>query len=100
VSELGEIDLGNSEIKQIFMMVMNMARAIEVNTILCTQQFSEERLPEIILSNTPVKIAFKLPYKEDSKRIIGKKGAEDLLGQGDMVYTNEVDYWKMQGFHY
>ena len=101
ISELGELDLGNSEINKILTMVMQMSRAIEVNTILCTQQFSETRLPNEILSNTPAKIAFRLPYKEDSKRIIGKAGAEELLGQGDMLFTYRGDdWWRMQGFHY
>jgi S-DNA-T family DNA segregation ATPase FtsK/SpoIIIE len=99
VSELGEIGIENDEVQGTLVRVMQMARATEINTILCTQQPSEERLPKIVLSNTPVKIAFKLPYKEISERIIGKAGAEELLGQGDMIFTNEYEYWRMQGFH-
>jgi S-DNA-T family DNA segregation ATPase FtsK/SpoIIIE len=100
VSELGEVGLENEEIQNVLVSILMMARALEINAILCTQQIGEHRLPDSILKNTPVKLAFKLPYAEDSKRIIGKAGAEKLLGQGDMIYSNDVNYWRMQGFHY
>lgn len=100
ITELGEIGIENEKVQGVLMRYMQMSRAIEMNSIICTQQFSEESLLDSILSNCFVKLAFKLPYKKDSVRIISKAGAEELLGQGDMIFTNEVDYWRMQGFHF
>lgn len=100
VSELGEIGIEDAEIQGVFTNVLSTARATEINTILCTQQFSSMRLPSAILENIYTKLAFQLPYRETSEKVIGKAGAEELLGQGDAIFTNGSQYWRLQGFHF
>lgn len=100
VSELGELGVEDAEIQDVFTNVLSLSRATEINMILCTQQFSSMRLPSVILENIQTKLAFQLPYREVSKRLISKAGAEKLIGQGDGLFTDGSQYWRLQGFHF
>lgn len=99
VSEFGQLDFEDGRIKKLFAMVMSMARAIEINTVLCTQQPCERTLSDWLIDSIHSRIAFQLPYAAESVRVLGKTGAEELLGQGDMIYTDSENFWRLQGFH-
>ena len=100
ITELGEIGIENNDVVYKLVRFIQMARATEIQTVITTQQPSAEKLPKLILDNVGPRVAFKLPYKETSELIIGKPGAEELLGQGDMIYTDDgSQYVRMQGFH-
>lgn len=100
ITELGELGIEDGRTHSVLMRVISMARASGIATVITTQQPSAEKIPDTLLAGIPARIACKLPYRNDSQRIIGKAGAENLLGQGDMIYTNRIQHWHIQGFYY
>jgi S-DNA-T family DNA segregation ATPase FtsK/SpoIIIE len=65
--------------------VAQMASASGNHLILATQSPSVDVITGMIKANFPARIAFKVSQREDSKTILGRQGAEHLLGMGDML---------------
>jgi len=73
-----------------------LARAIGIHLIIATQRPSVNVITGIIKANFPARIAFRVTSKIDSRTILDSPGADQLIGRGDMLYTQGNDLTRIQ----
>ena len=73
-----------------------LARAIGIHLIIATQRPSVNVITGIIKANFPARIAFRVTSKIDSRTILDTQGADQLIGRGDMLYTQGNDVTRLQ----
>lgn len=89
VDELGDLMLQDKkEFIRLFAEISQIARATGIHMICATQRPSVDVLPGKIKVNFPSRISFRVTSSVDSKTIVHRKGAEGLLGRGDMMYLS------------
>ena len=79
--------VAGKEIELAVQRLAQMARAAGIHLIMATQRPSVDIITGTIKANFPTRISFKVTSKIDSRTILNEQGAEQLLGQGDMLYA-------------
>jgi len=92
VDEMSDLMLvAGKEMENYIQKLSQMARAAGIHIIMATQRPSVDVITGTIKANFPTRISFRVSSKIDSRTILGEQGAEQLLGNGDMLFMSSAN---------
>ena len=97
IDELADLMMtAGKEIENPIARLAQLARAIGIHLIVATQRPSVNVITGVIKANFPTRISFKVTSNMDSRTILDSKGAEQLVGMGDMLFSPGSDIIRLQ----
>ncbi|WP_185851899.1 DNA translocase FtsK 4TM domain-containing protein [Blattabacterium cuenoti] len=97
IDEFADLNMNNQkQIETYITRLAQLARAVGIHLIIATQRPSVDVITGLIKSNFTARIAFKVSSKIDSRTILDCTGAEQLVGKGDMLFSNRNELIRLQ----
>jgi len=98
IDELADLmAIAGNQVEEYIQRIAQKARAAGIHLIMATQRPSTDVIKGTVKANILTRIAFAVTSQVDSFTILDKSGAEELLGKGDMLYTDGVNEYRIQG---
>lgn len=98
IDELADLMMtAGKEVEQPIARLAQLARAVGIHLIVATQRPSVNVITGIIKANFPARLSFKVTSKIDSRTILDTGGAEQLVGMGDMLFSQGSEMVRLQG---
>jgi S-DNA-T family DNA segregation ATPase FtsK/SpoIIIE len=98
IDEMADLMMvAGKDIETTVMRLAQMARAAGIHVIMATQRPSVDVITGTIKANFPTRISFRVVSKFDSRTILQEQGAEQLLGQGDMLWQKDGRTTRVHG---
>ncbi len=99
IDEFGDLAISNSELTNIILRLAQKGRAAGIHLIIATQRPSVDVINGTVKANFPTKVVFKTAKEVDSRVVLDEKGAEKLLGKGDMLFAGDNGIERLQGYN-
>ncbi|NLZ64344.1 MAG: hypothetical protein GX902_11115 [Lentisphaerae bacterium] len=98
IDEMADVMLhAQKEVEKNLALIVAKSRAVGIHTIIATQRPDVKVITGTIKANYPVRIAFQVSSQIDARTIMDNKGAESLLGRGDMLFKGAGNIERIQG---
>jgi DNA segregation ATPase FtsK/SpoIIIE, S-DNA-T family len=97
IDELADLMMtAGKEVEMPIARLAQLARAIGIHLVVATQRPSVNVITGIIKANFPARVSFRVTSKVDSRTILDSGGADQLVGMGDMLFSNGSDVIRLQ----